>query len=959
MKSFQFTIIILLIVCASEVQGQSFQYLSPAPNSFNNTRETNIILRSVEQIDIRTVSSDDVIVTGSLSGVHAGTFTLSDDEHTLLFHPNRAFDPSDLVMVELSGEVKTITGTLLDRHSFSFSVTPQREPLSKYFEVTDAGEVLPKKWRKNNVQNSMPEMTVTDSLPPDFPKFSVVKSAGASPGNFLLTTSDDVAGVGHYLYMVDNDGKVVRYLHSPGHVYDFKVQPNGLFSFADPYSDWGYAGGSRSVHRVMDSNFTVIDSFRAGNGYDADSHEFVMLPNGHVIVHAYDIQYIDMRKIAANGNPNAIVVGSIVQELDKKKNVVFQWRSWDHIPISETYMNTAASAFDYIHVNAYDVDTDGNLLLCFRNTCDIVKLNRMTGEIMWRMGGKKNQFTFFGENEANKPAYYTFQHGFNQLPNGNLILFDNGNLHAEQFSRAVEYKIDQVNKTASVVWQYRHSPDVFAPTRGSVQRLANGNTVIGWGSASFVGVGKTMITELSPANEILFEMESLDKMPSYRAQKYVWNGHRVPAGDVTIAELLPGNDYSFNKGDTNRTGVSLLLTDATFGYNAVTVKQYRYAPVRIEFPELAPFMAPIRFVVDQSGISSFTAEITFDSTTTKLLKNINRAVVYGREFEGMGMFFPLTTVYDSVQRSLTGTTTKFGEFIIGVPDLPTIPTSPTAVLPVKNALINQTKPMRIRWSTLGHITGSHLQIANDSAFTAIVVDDSLLRITYMLWNGFEQKTKYYWRVKAINELGASTWSTTSHFTMADVFLSIIAPIEHQRVTMNTTTVISYENNFEEWVNIRLYKNGTFALKIKDSTENTGRFAWKVPAAGLTADSAYAIRMSSVLDSTIVITSPLFSIVNPTEVHNTSGQFLSYKLLQNYPNPFNPVTVIGFQILADEITTLSVFDILGNNVKTLLNRRLIAGSHTVVFDGSGLASGFYFYRLTVGGNTFTKKMLLMK
>ena len=101
------------------------------------------------------------------------------------------------------------------------------------------------------------------------------------------------------------------------------------------------------------------------------------------------------------------------------------------------------SAFDYIHVNAYELDADGNILASFRNTCEIVKINRMTGDIMWHMGGKQNQFTFIGENAANAPTYFTYQHSLVRLPNGNFMMFDNGNLHTNKVSRAVEYAVDQ------------------------------------------------------------------------------------------------------------------------------------------------------------------------------------------------------------------------------------------------------------------------------------------------------------------------------------------------------------------------------------------------------------------------------------------------------------------------------------------------------------------------------------
>ncbi|MFZ4620075.1 MAG: aryl-sulfate sulfotransferase [Bacteroidota bacterium] len=952
MRSLQ-SLVTIMLLCSLQLMSQSLSYISPVPNSRLNSRETNIILRSVESVDGSQLAASSVRVTGSISGVHQGSLTVSDDKHTILFHAKTPFEAAEVVTVKLNGKY-------VGAREFTFTVTPQAEPLYRSLTVTEEGNVVKRQVPSAQKNEEYQPMSVSvDSLPSDFPKFAVTAVKNPSPGNFFLTTCDDVPGVGHFFYMVDNAGKVVKYMRRPGHVYDFKMQQNGLLSYADPFSDWGYAGGSRCVHRVIDSSFAAVDSFRAGNGYDADTHEFLMLPNGHVVLHAYDIQYMDLSKTVTGGSPNAIVVGSIIQELDLQKNVVFQWRSWDHISVSETYMNAAAAAFDYIHVNAYDMDSDGNFLFAFRNTCEVVKVNRVTGEFMWRMGGKNNQFTFIGEVEANKPAYFTFAHGFKRLANGNFIMFDNGNLHTPSVSRVVEYKIDQVNKTATQVWQYHHTPEVYAPTRGSVQRLPNGNTVIGWGSASFVGVGKTMITELAPNDSILFEMESLDKMPSYRAQKFIMNAPLNPAGNVQIAEILPGNEYSFNKGDTNRTGVTLKLTDATFGYNAVTVKRYAFSPLKMEFPELAPMTYNGRIVIEQVGFTSFTADLTIDSTVILPSPYLQNMIVYGREFEGSGMFIPLTTVYNAAKRSLTVTTTKFGEFIIGIPMTITAPAQAKTVAPLMNALVNQTKPVLIRWNTDGHITGSHLQVAKDSLFTTMVVNDSLLMASYKLWSGYEGKTKYFWRAKSVNESGKGPWSPVGTFTMANVYLSVLYPTAALKLVTNGTYTLKYENNFDERVNIRLYKNGILSLKIKDSTENTGRYVWKVPTTGVTTDSTYTVKVTSVLDSTIVGTSPVFSIEKVAGVeqeHLTADRF---ELMQNYPNPFNPSTTIRFTVPSLQSVTVKIFDLLGKEMATLVNERLPQGSYSVQYNGVNAPTGIYFCRMEAGSYVSVKKILLVK
>jgi len=85
----------------------------------------------------------------------------------------------------------------------------------------------------------------------------------------------------------------------------------------------------------------------------------------------------------------------------------------------------------------------------------------------------------------------------------------------------------------------------------------------------------------------------------------------------------------------------------------------------------------------------------------------------------------------------------------------------------------------------------------------------------------------------------------------------------------------------------------------------------------------------------------------------------YQLMQNYPNPFNPSTYIAFMVPKDVYISLKVYDILGNEISTLVDGNHKAGTYNIYFDGSNLASGVYLYKLTAGDFTETKKMLLIK
>jgi hypothetical protein len=186
---------------------------------------------------------------------------------------------------------------------------------------------------------------------------------------------------------------------------------------------------------------------------------------------SYDNQKVPMDTVVSGGDPNAEVIGLVIQEIDENKNVVFQWRSWDHFEITDATHNIDLTlpSIDYVHGNAIEIDTDGNILISSRHMDEITKIDRQTGEIIWRWGGEfceNNQFTFI-----NDPVGFSHQHDIRKLPNGNFTLFDNGNLHDPQFSRAVEYKLDEVNKTAELVWEYRNNPESYSFAMGSYRRF--------------------------------------------------------------------------------------------------------------------------------------------------------------------------------------------------------------------------------------------------------------------------------------------------------------------------------------------------------------------------------------------------------------------------------------------------------------------------------------------------------
>ena len=128
-------------------------------------------------------------------------------------------------------------------------------------------------------------------------------------------------------------------------------------------------------------------------------------------------------------------------------------------------------------------------------------------------------------------------------------------------------------------------------------------------------------------------------------------------------------------------------------------------------------------------------------------------------------------------------------------------------------------------------------------------------------------------------------------------------------------------------------------------------------------NAQSLEISPVIGNnfTPFFTPGLITITSSTDVDDLEGSLLPsvFTLHQNYPNPFNPSTNISFDLPRASAVRIDVFNITGQKVTTLIEDYLGAGSHTVTFDGSKLASGVYHYRLIAGDHTESKKMILVK
>jgi Arylsulfotransferase (ASST)/Bacterial Ig-like domain/Secretion system C-terminal sorting domain len=958
--SFTIFLFSFLLVFNIVAFSQTYNYTSPKDNSILVSLNTNIILRANNDIDPASLSSDQFLIVGSISGQHQGIVKLSDDNKTVLFLPATPFSPNENVSVTVNPGIKSVNGTEFSKVEFQFKTTPLSQrinlnPLSRISEIASPNTI--------KLMHISPSKSVsTNTLPSDFPTISVDTSNNPANGKIFLDNDNaffaQSDSIGNFIMILNNDGSLVKYKRTDWPALDFKVEPNGQLSYADIIT---LATGYFAVRWiVMDTTLTTIDSVQCGNGYIADTHDFLILPNGHYLLFASDPEPVDMSQYG--GNPNAIVIGAVIQELDASKNVVFQWRSWDYLPDTASYMSLTSKTVDLIHGNAFDVDDNGNILFSSRHLSSIIKIDRQTGNIDWILGGKLNQFAFYNEHPSNAPTYFSFQHDIRVMPDGDITLFDNGNQHLPTpYSRAVEYKLDELNKTATLVWEYRHTPDIFNAAMGNVQRLSNGNTLIGWGAAG--ANGSPVVTEVHSDNSIALEISLPAGQTSYRVYKFPWASGLSSAS--VSQEVIQFNTYPFNSlNDT--TGITITFNQLNSSlYANVTVTKYDYSPVNPLFKTTAPVMLSNYFNISNLGVTSYTGDVEVNINNYPAITNPKATIVYARSNIDSS-FVPVASSYDSTNHKLTFTTSIFGDFAFGIPQIVDSAYAPVQISPGNGQFVNGEAPVKLVWGTKGIVSSYRLQVAMDSLFTNIITDNSNLTSTSFTINSLSNNATYFWRVNNTNSAGVSNWSGIEKFSASSPFIKIISPAGGDQLYLDSTYVIRWESNVSDTVDIQLLLGNSVASVIGDSVvSGTQAVLWKVPS-GLQIDSSYKIKVFSISNNSLSGTSDTtFKISNGvTGISSTNNIISTYKLSQNYPNPFNPSTVIKYSLPNVSMVKIEVFNIIGQKVSTLVNSVQQKGDYAVTWNAANYSSGIYFYSINAtnsSGKQFfdVKKMVLLK
>jgi hypothetical protein len=359
----------------------------------------------------------------------------------------------------------------------------------------------------------------------------LTRADGRGSGSLLLTPNGGTADSG--LMIIGDDGHLLWFKPIKGATgLDLKVQSHN----GQPVLTWWEgtvtSGHGAGVHVIADETYTEVQRVQAQGGYIADLHDFRLTDRGTALLLAYQPATFDLTPIG--GPADGFVLDSVVQEIDLADgHLVFQWRGIDHVGIDETCTSlsappTAAAPFDFLHLNSIEVDHDGDLLVSARNTWTVYKIDRETGAVNWRLGGKRSDFT------SAPDALFAWQHDARRQLDGSISLFDDGaDPPVESQSRGLVLAADDIAMTIGVAREYDHPDRLLTGSQGNLQVLPEQNVVVGWGA-------QPRLTEFARDGRVVLDAEFPDGSSSYRAFRLPWTGRPTDLPVASVARSMGG-----------------------------------------------------------------------------------------------------------------------------------------------------------------------------------------------------------------------------------------------------------------------------------------------------------------------------------------------------------------------------------------------------------------------------------
>jgi hypothetical protein len=357
-------------------------------------------------------------------------------------------------------------------------------------------------------------------------------SATSSPRFIFLSPRNGGPGgpIQQGLMILDRRGRLVYFQPVSGASdFDLSVQPyRGQQVLA-----W-WQGAVQSAHgygvgELAGANYQRLQTIHAGDGLQTDLHELNITSKGTALITAYETTTADLTKIG--GSQKSRVFIGHAQEIDLNTGkVLLDWDSSKFVPFAESLerVRPGNSAFDYFHINSVSEMDDGNLLISGRNTWALYKVDRSSGEIIWRLNGKKSDFS------VDRSAQFYWQHHARSHGSDVITLFDNA-VRKEKQSRGLVLSLDAGAKRVSLQHAYVHPAGLDSTALGSVELQSDGRVFVGWGDQPY-------FSEFAADGTLLLDGQLPSGILSYRALVLDWVG-TPPDSPRIAARAEPGGGF--------------------------------------------------------------------------------------------------------------------------------------------------------------------------------------------------------------------------------------------------------------------------------------------------------------------------------------------------------------------------------------------------------------------------------
>jgi hypothetical protein len=569
--------------------------VQPFPGTPDASTQTAISFPALAPSELRSLS-----VTGSRSGAHSGRLTALPDGQGTAFRPSRPF---------VSGERVSVTARLSSAAAGTASGAPGRTRISFSFGVTQALPAVSGQSAVASAASAGPDASylIRHDIRDPSTGTHTFHSEGWLHPPFVWTsgrepdwaTAGDIFTDAHRVYVqagpliFNSRGQLIWFYPVPnkGAGFDTEVQKylgQQVLTFWEGQTASGYGSGE---DLILNHHYQTVATVKAGNGYQADLHEFYITPQGNAFITIYaPVHNVDLSSLG--GPRDGTLLDSIIQEINiKTGQVLWEWHAYGHVHLGETYEGRAGtSPYDWFHINSIQLLPNGNLLVSARNTWTAYEINMRTGKIPYNFGGKHSSF------KIGPGANFEWQHDALMQPDGTMTVFDDADGYhpAERQSRALRLSINYTTRRISLVHAFTNTPPLLAQNEGSVQLLGDRSTLVAWGSQPW-------ITQFSPAGRQTFSMHYGAPMENYRAFQSPWWGQpegaassifSVPVPNIATTAASNGTTvYAAWDGATTVASWRVLAGSSPARLAAVGTYPFTGFETTMSVPTTAPYLA--------------------------------------------------------------------------------------------------------------------------------------------------------------------------------------------------------------------------------------------------------------------------------------------------------------------------------------------------------------------------------